>query len=375
MYPLSAELIKDLTDGGYELSSPERIPDTPPSAAIWTNAEPSIKFVPAHPLIQSELSVPTLSCNGYVTVAEPEIQYAPLHPLPTTVPDSLVQQSDSLATAAQNSVLNQPPNVDSNLDGSLGLGPQLGSDVSADGLHEFEAMIDDMVYKVWECGRCLSMGHKAFECANDIRCKACFSYGHMAKKCLSKNRKKSQIWVPKTASVVTGLLDSRNNPLLASSAVPPLQSPQKSQFCAPSSSTSTPSGAIPPAMAVYEIDPTPWLPLGHEIIDGGPNRLPRTFYTPPEMPQRRHDNLCVAYIAPPQPEGDAFWREQVRLFVEDNLGLDVMDAQPSLFGVGLFEMRSPATRQILVQQPQRQIANGVFVRFANHDQVENHRGT
>jgi hypothetical protein len=226
-YPLSAELIKDLTDGGYELSSPERIPDPPSPAAIWTNAEPSIKLVPAHSLVQSELPA-TLSCNGYVTVAEPEIHYAPLHPLPTTVPDSLVQQSDSLAAAAQNSVLNQPPNVDSNLDGSLGLGPQLGSDVSADGLHEFEAMIDDMVYKVWECGRCLSMGHKAFECANDIRCKACFSYGHIAKKCLSKNRKKSQIWVPKTASVVTGLLDSRNNPLLASSAVPPLQSPQKS---------------------------------------------------------------------------------------------------------------------------------------------------
>jgi hypothetical protein len=146
IYPLSAELIKDLTDGGYELSSPERIPDPPSPAAFWTNAEPSIKFVPAHSLVQSELPA-TLSCNGYVTVAEPEIHYAPLHPLPTTVPDSLVQQSDSLATAAQNSVLNQPPNVDSNLDGSLGLGPQLGSDVSADGLHEFEAMIDDMVYK------------------------------------------------------------------------------------------------------------------------------------------------------------------------------------------------------------------------------------
>jgi hypothetical protein len=153
-----------------------------------------------------------------------------------------------------------------------------------------------------------------------------------------------------------------------------LQQPRDHIKSTPSHVSAAPSPSSQ-AMAVFEVDPTPWLPLGHEIIDGGPNRLPRTFYTPPEMPQRRHDNLCVAYIAPPQPEGDAFWREQVRLFVEDNLGLDVMDAQPSLFGVGLFEMRSPATRQILVQQPQRQIANGVFVRFANHDQVENHRGT
>jgi hypothetical protein len=69
-----------------------------------------------------------------------------------------------------------------------------------------------------------------------------------------------------------------------------------------------------------------------------------------------------------------FSGEQVRDFVQDTLGLDVMDLQPSLFGVGLLEMRSAATHQILVQHPMRQIEEGFFVRFANHDVVENHRG-
>jgi hypothetical protein len=54
--------------------------------------------------------------------------------------------------------------------------------LSADGLKEFEDMVDDMVYRVWECGRCLSMGNKALDCVNEIHRWACFSYGHVAKK-------------------------------------------------------------------------------------------------------------------------------------------------------------------------------------------------
>ncbi|KAM0850621.1 hypothetical protein ACQ4PT_052960 [Festuca glaucescens] len=255
----------------------------------------------SEPLVQ-----PEKDSSGYVTVTEPGIQYIPVHPLPLDVPSTSVQQSDISVTMEQETVLDQPPTSDLNLvtEAIVGLGSSSGPDLSTDGLQEFEAMIDDMVYRVWECGRCLSMGHKASECINEIRCKACFSYGHIAKKCLTTKRKKSQVWVPKTASAVTGLLDSRDNPSLSSSVASPRQSPQGStQSSAPSTSSSTPpispGGAASPAMAVFELDPTPWLPLGHEIIDGGPTRLPRTFYTPPEMPQRRHDNLCIAYIAPP----------------------------------------------------------------------------
>jgi hypothetical protein len=68
-------------------------------------------------------------------------------------------------------------------------------------------------------------------------------------------------------------------------------------------------------MAVFELDPTPWLPLGHQILDGGPARLPRTYYSPAVAPPRRHDNFCVAYIKPAQLEGNVFWGEQVRDFV------------------------------------------------------------
>jgi hypothetical protein len=114
-------------------------------------------------------------------------------------------------------------------------------------------------------------------------------------------------------------------------------------------------------MAVFEMDPTPWLPMGHQILDGGPTRLPRTYYAPAVVPPRNHDNYYVAYIELAQPEGNAFWGEQVRDFVQDTIGLDVMDLQPSLFGVRLLEMRSEATRQILVQHPMRQIEEVFFL--------------
>jgi hypothetical protein len=48
---------------------------------------------------------------------------------------------------------------------------------------EFEQMIDDMTFKVWKCGRCLSLTHLQKDCTNDIRCRACYSYGHIKKNC------------------------------------------------------------------------------------------------------------------------------------------------------------------------------------------------
>ncbi|KAK1668231.1 hypothetical protein QYE76_056390 [Lolium multiflorum] len=39
---------------------------------------------------------------------------------------------------------------------------------------------------------------------------------------------------------------------------------------------SSPSSAE--SMAAFEVDPVPWLPWGHQVIDGGPTRLPRSFY-------------------------------------------------------------------------------------------------
>jgi hypothetical protein len=169
-------------------------------------------------------------------------------------------------------------------------------------------------------------------------------------------------------------LDSRKSPALSSSDDSYKSNPKQSTQAAPPPATCSPKAPPPteenPPMAVYELHPTPWLPLGHQIIDSGPTRLPRMDYTP-AVPPRHHNNY---HIEPPQPGGEALWRYQVRDFVQENLGLDVMDCQPLLFGVALLEMRSSAMRQILVQHPLCQMDERVFVRFVKHDESGNHRG-
>ena len=52
-------------------------------------------------------------------------------------------------------------------------------------------------------------------------------------------------------------------------------------------------------MAVYELDPHCFLPDGHQIIDGGPTRLPRTFVTPAVRPARTHENFMVEEVMHP----------------------------------------------------------------------------
>jgi hypothetical protein len=73
-------------------------------------------------------------------------------------------------------------------------------------------------------------------------------------------------------------------------------------------------------MENFLVDPARWVPLGMQIIDGGPNRLPRTFYNPSVMPPRRNDNVIMAIMMPPPPEDQAdAWREQVCLFIVQHL--------------------------------------------------------
>jgi hypothetical protein len=78
-------------------------------------------------------------------------------------------------------------------------------------------------------------------------------------------------------------------------------------------------------MAVYEIDPTPWIPNGQHVLDGGPTRLPRTFYTPSETPTRRHEAFCIAYVEPAQQATNQQLRDQVRDFLENQMRLGVED--------------------------------------------------
>jgi hypothetical protein len=150
------------------------------------------------------------------------------------------------------------------------------------GVDDFENMIDDMAYKVWSCGKCLNMGHLTKDCTNEVRCRSCYSYGHVRKNCLA--RSKGKIWVrkekPSNMSTrvlvdkevcLSGATDSTST--LVDKPVEPVQQPSDHINSNPSPVSAAPSSSQ--AMAVFEVDPTPWLPWGHEIIDGGPTRLPR----------------------------------------------------------------------------------------------------
>ena len=116
------------------------------------------------------------------------------------------------------------------------------------------------------------------------------------------------------------------------------------------------------------------MPWGHNIIDGGANRLPRTFYNPTQDPPRLHEDFCIAEVLPHPPIHEiAFWREQVRLFLTDHLNWVVVDHQTSVFGVGLFRMHNAMARHALVQHPPFQLQDNVFVRFMDLNDGPNHR--
>lgn len=54
-------------------------------------------------------------------------------------------------------------------------------------------------------------------------------------------------------------------------------------------------------MDVYELDPRRFVLMGHDIIDGGDHRLPRTYYTPSRVPPHRHESYMAAIVDPALP--------------------------------------------------------------------------
>ncbi|KAE8771953.1 hypothetical protein D1007_56109 [Hordeum vulgare] len=57
----------------------------------------------------------------------------------------------------------------------------------------------------------------------------------------------------------------------------------------------------PPTMANIELDPEFFLPPGHNIINGGPDRLPRTYTTPVVPITRRHERFVITEVHPAPP--------------------------------------------------------------------------
>ncbi|KAE8783494.1 hypothetical protein D1007_43011 [Hordeum vulgare] len=95
-------------------------------------------------------------------------------------------------------------------------------------------------------------------------------------------------------------------------------------------------------MANFELDPEFFLLPGHNTIDGGPDRLPRTYTTPAVPITRRHERFEIADVhpAPPVDHLVQVWQEVAALLL--HRGLHVRSVQPWIEGVGLFELRDAA---------------------------------
>jgi hypothetical protein len=132
----------------------------------------------------------------------------------------------------------------------------------------------------------------------------------------------------------------------------------------------TDSSSAPDAMAVFELDPTPWLPWGHQVIDGGNARLPRSYYTLASDPPREHQAHCIAIIEPAPPVMyEDHWRNRVRDLITGPLNRQVVDVQPTIFGIGRFQMGSPNSRDALVQHAPFHLEHNFFVRFIRPDEA------
>jgi hypothetical protein len=244
-------------------------------------------------------------------------------------------------------------------------------DISIVGDENFENLINDMVFKVYECDHCLGFGHNKESCSNEIRCRACFFYGHKEKNCLNK-KGKSLVWRPKATRQKKTLNPKGPIPNLVVSS--PLSPAPDTLLSSPPSSPDRNSSPRAASMAAFELDPARWVPMGHHLVDGGPTRLPRTFYTPSEDPPARYGNYVVAILEPaPLQADEAVWRELVRDFIVQHHQRAVVSFQRALFGLGLYELRSAAAVSGLLYQQPFEIAHGVFVRFVRHNDRLNHR--
>ncbi|KAE8820888.1 hypothetical protein D1007_01206 [Hordeum vulgare] len=84
-------------------------------------------------------------------------------------------------------------------------------------------------------------------------------------------------------------------------------------------------------MANFELDPEFFLPPGHNIIDGGPDRLPRTYTTPAVPITRLHERFVIADIHPAPPANNVIqWFLLLMQEVGDNRLLSLMEEDGNL---------------------------------------------
>jgi hypothetical protein len=166
------------------------------------------------------------------------------------------------------------------------------------------------------------MSHNREQCTNKIRCRSCFHYGHKEKSCFNKTSSKSGRWSPKRVGGDSPNLDVPILPLAGSASnTDQIITQSNPPLLLPPPPPPPPALELDPlhqfnSMAFFDLDPTPWLPWGHQVIYGGGTRLPRMFYnSSSDLPQQERD-LCIAVVEPASPAmHEGLWRDRVRDFL------------------------------------------------------------
>ncbi|KAE8818891.1 hypothetical protein D1007_03281 [Hordeum vulgare] len=121
-------------------------------------------------------------------------------------------------------------------------------------------------------------------------------------------------------------------------------------------------------MANFELDPECFLPPGHNIIDAGPDRLPRTYTTPAVPITRRHEHYVITEVLPAPPADIMVQVRQLVVALIHHRGLHVRSAERWIEGVGLFELRDAAESFAAVQMVPQALAHNTVVRFMCHNE-------
>ncbi|KAE8780614.1 hypothetical protein D1007_46251 [Hordeum vulgare] len=190
----------------------------------------------------------------------------------------------------------------------------------------------------------------------------------MRNNCLTWNSKR-----PTTSHVadISGTADTPGETATPAAQFHPVSSPSH-----PRTPSETPpvTPPPPPAVANFELDPEFFLPPGHNIIDGGPDRLPRTYTTPAVTITRRHERVVITDVHPAPPADNVIQVRQEVVALLLHQGLHVWSAQPWIEGVGLFELRDAAESYAAVHMVPQEVAHNSVVRFLRHDQGLGFRG-
>jgi hypothetical protein len=171
----------------------------PKSAVKHTVANKSHKFAST---IQYEarigygpdISIPSDNVNLQWTKVSPPISYVPkMLPVEDIVTSSKDETAALVTTGTHPS--DTPEDLSAEVDSEEEEAQQ-----EPTGL---EKIVDEIAYKFWDCGRCLSMGHVISDCTREIRCRNCYRYGHIARSCLNRFSKSAKKWVPKKLKAPT----------------------------------------------------------------------------------------------------------------------------------------------------------------------------